>query len=1215
MLHLNFGLDFEALADDLMTRLKAEWADPFDPPVIIFPDLTLEHWFKLKWMTKYGSLANLNTQFLDKFLFNALAGEQPSDETKLKRLPRELMRNMILAWLQMPAGEGRQNWQTLSDEVTNYIQSNNILDETRLFDLANQMTKLFMEYETSRPGAFKTPEGLIQVWQSTDTENTRFFKKAQEEREIWQKTLYQKLFAGNHSVLAQINQSNPVNIEYITVPQLYERCRTNTGNIHFKGASPKPVFLFWHAGMGQFYRVALHEYSKDHEVHAYIQNPCMEFWEDVDHKLHFQRPLLPEGLPLEDRDEFGLETPDNQLLAKWGRGGRDNIKLWCESANYDFDQHYKKLDYEYTSNTQINQPEDSTLHIIQNLIAKRVETPKATLAKDQSLTVTSAPSKIREVENLHTQICQLLKDNADGTKGANIRDILVVAPDINAYRTAIYQVFGAERTQAEENKQHKRSGEMITEPALYIPFTILDGAARESLTARALDALLRITDSRSLSRVEFFELVRNTVVQNVRGIDPDEISAWESWLTDMQVFRDRNIPNGDGADQYKDWQTGLKRLLLARLTDCRVSDGEDILRPFADLESSDNDSLCRFIDAVESLEDLCSKRTQHADGLTLKALDEWFIPTLNSWISMKNAPRMLSAESIIYTSVAESLEMLKIQYRAGIEKIPWKVLAQTLRDAAEGTNYTTGSLFVNGLTFMNFTANRILSTKHIFFLGMDAASFPGRDPANSLDLRTSELWPGDNQNAYKNRYAFLCQLMSTSESIHLSYVSKNLQKDEDFYPSSIINDLFAFCGDHDWSPEELPLDETRPIEDLFTARAFRSQAIYQSMSEGSEEEITFSDEVSPDTRALPERVTLSKLKKYLNDPFQFQVSEILQTDDDDIDPEKIVYEPIDVDNIELLDSIKAVSNIIVMHADDGLSEEEAEQEVERVTQLDVVKQASEAVLNQFMNQLREEGFRTAPIYEKLIKEKIMTGAQNVAIQLLTGHLAQADDDNAIDLILTQELPENRSLPWHLQGQAERHIWSEDTQTFDITSVMLKENKKDKCHRYLNAYVNALALALRKGNNCSDSEMTIHINLHICSTKGKVLYRNFDITPKEAEDILKKIYHYAYVEQFAKAAPMKLIEDNIDKTGASTPQIESFNALKEKLEDKDDVWKNFKKGKIFDLNTDIGYEAHDHSTFVTQWNAVKKQQLGLVQKLKPTCCTLTDAQPAEASSNE
>ena len=33
--------------------------------------------------------------------------------------------------------------------------------------------------------------------------------------------------------------------------------------------------------MGQFYRVILQEYAKTHDVNAYIQNPCMEFWEDT----------------------------------------------------------------------------------------------------------------------------------------------------------------------------------------------------------------------------------------------------------------------------------------------------------------------------------------------------------------------------------------------------------------------------------------------------------------------------------------------------------------------------------------------------------------------------------------------------------------------------------------------------------------------------------------------------------------------------------------------------------------------------------------------------------------------------------------------------------------------------------------------------------------------------------------------------------------------
>lgn len=1188
MLHLNFGLNFEALADDLIDRLKAEWTDPFDPPVIIFPDLALEHWFKLKWMSKESVLANLNTKsvlanlntkFLDKFLFESLAGKPDKAHPKFKRLSGEQLRNMIIAWLQMTDSDHTPNWLTLSDEVTNYIQTGDLPDETRLFDFATQMAKLFMDYETSRPGAFKTKEGFIQTWRNQD--NVYFFKRADQSRENWQRKLYQVLFVGEDSVLAHINREiESLNARYITLPQLYENCRTQTDNIDFQSAPSKPVFIFWHAGMGQFYRVALHEYSKNHEVYAYVQNPCMEFWEDSTNKVLCDKyyPIREDAQLLEASD--GLVSDENALLAKWGRAGRDNIKLWCASVDYDFDFHheYKKFECNYSTDHKYVEQTDNLLHTVQTLVSKRKDN-KETQSSGNSLTMTAAPTKIREVEHLHTQICHLLQE------GANIRDILIVAPDINSYRTSIYQVFGAERTQVEENKQKQRNHEVVDEIALYIPFTIIDGAARESLTARAIDALFHVITNRSLSRLDFFELVRNPLVQNVRGISTEEINAWEGWLTNMQVFRDRDLLTNNGSIQYEDWKNGIKRLLLARLTDNRVQDNDDTLTPYADLESSDSDSLCRFIDAIESLEEFIKKYTDIPSGLSRDKLEDWFIPYLNSWISMNKVPRELSAEGIIYQSVADSIEMLKYQYQAGIENISWKCLEQTIRDAAEGSDYTTGSLFVNGLTFMNFTPNRIIPVKHIFFLGMDAASFPGRDTANSLDLRASEPWPGDNQNAYKNRYAFLCQFMSTSGSIHLSYVNKNLQKDEDFYPSSIINDLLDFCHTNAETINTVPLDETRDIKDLFTKRAFRNKTIYTSMLENSSISVKtiFERTTPPSLNDLPERVTLSKLKKYLNDPFQFRVGELLQTDDE-IDPERIVYEPIDINSIELLVTIKELAQVFIKKAREEISEEEA------IIQEDRIK-------NNFRQELRESGFRTASLYEELIIQKIVYGAENVANLMLTGNLVEADDDNAIDLTIAQEVKYHGELigtkKWQLQGQAEWHKWGPDT--LDITSVIL--GKSDECYRYLTAFVHALALVLKKGreSECMDTET--QVTIHLCGTEAiQVHTKTFSIPPHEAEMLIEHIYRYAYIEQFAKAAPMKILEDSKNDNGELKTKIKSFNDLKDKLEDKyDGPWKYFPKGKIFDLNTDIGYSAHK---FKEEWKAVKDQQLELIEKLKP-----------------
>ena len=979
--------------------------------------------------------------------------------------------------------------------------------------------------------------------------------------------------------------------------------------------------------MGQFYRVALHEYSKTHEVYAYIQNPCMEFWEDVqDRKIIFKHRLTKPDAPNNDDvykqyDEFGLDGPDNALLVKWGRAGRDNIKLWCESVDYDFIFHenYIKFDYAFDHEafddaaSYADLPEsDCTLHKIQHLIAGR-ENTSTPLKTDHSLTITAAPSKIREVEHLHSQICRLLQ-GTDGHAGARLRDILVVAPDIHAYRTAICQIFGAEHTLVEENRQHKHDPEKSPTPALHIPFTIIDGAAIESLTARALDALFRIMGNHTLSRPDFFELVRNPLVQNVRGIQPDEVGAWETWLTNMRVFRDREIPirlqDGEKARlKYDDWKTGIKRLLLSRLTDCRVCDENDILMPYADLESSNNDALCRCIDAIDALEDLCQKCHERQDGLTEDDLDNWLIPYLNAWISMSHAPRELNAENIIYKNVAEALDMLRSQYRVGLEKISWKCIEQTLREAAVSSEYTLGSLFVNGLTFMNFTANRILPIKHIFFLGMDATSFPGRDSENSLDLRLKAPWPGDNKNAYKNRYAFLCQLMNTSESLHMSYVHKNLQKDEEFFPSSIIHDLLDFCDaqaqkeDKANTIDVVPLDETRPIHDLFTARAFRNFKIHQCMTTPTGQPSHFCDAPpAVSLNALPERVSLSKLKKYLDDPFQFRVGELLQTDDADVDPEKLVYEPIDIEKIELLDIIKAASEAILQHVPED-NADTAQQPIDQIIPSDTLRDAIQKTMQGFMKDLRERGFRTAMLYEKQIENKVHQGAIRVSSFLLANNLARLDDDSTIDLVMVQNIYDasGHSLgtkQWQLQGKADWHVWHENQ--LDLAHVSLKAD--DKTYKFLTPFVHALALVLKKGRACDAMDTPIPVSLYNCGIDGSTAHtRTFEITANEAEQTLQKIYRYAYIEQFAKAAPIQLLENKTVKKSGNTedietkPQIHSLDELKEKLGEQQGHWRYFNKGMLFDLNTDIGYTS---GRFEEEWKRVQQKQLELIRKLAP-----------------
>lgn len=1238
MLHLNFGLSFEKLAEDMMDKLMNCWkADPFKPPVVIFPDKTLEQWFKQKWMYKFGVLANLNTKNLEKFLFEALSMDG-EDKPQFICLSKEILQNLILAWLKKDNGRGEENWCTFDlssgNAVRHYLadtKSNaadeiktdkTVPDESRLFDFAAQISRLFLEYEMSRPNAFLYREGIIDTW--SKPENNSFFKNANIEREAWQRTLYKRIFTDDDSVLNYINRvqsERHLNSQFITLPQLFERCRNMQGDVIFDGASDVPVFMFWHAGIGQFYRVALHEYAKMHDIHAYIQNPCLEFWENIqDKKPIFRHPLTKsEGLSFEDCDEIDITKPDNALLAKWGRAGRDNIKLWCESVNYDFtsfdNPELNQNDYIFNAKPLEDEPEisqDTLLHQIQYSVAHCCDQDSIDKFKnDSSLTVHSAPSRIREVEHLHSEICRLLQK-----ENARIQDILIVAPNMNDYRTAIYQIFASERSQAEQIKQDKKNKRNIEnaqelESALYIPFTIIDGEPRESMTAQALNTLFQIGLKGFLSRPEFFELVRNPVVQAVRGITPEEVTAWEKWLSGMGVYRDRMVAEHGSEFHYEDWKIGIKRLLLARLTDCRVQDGDDIMMPYSDIESGNSDSLCHFVDAVDSLENFChSCKERFVHGIDREALDGYIVPLINSWTAMNQVPSELTSESVIYQNVMKNIELMKMQYDVGNEKISLKNLKLSIVNAAQTSHYMVGTLFVNGLTFMNFMENRVIPIKHLFFLGLDAAAFPGRDVQNSLDLRMGNMWPGDNQNAAKNRYAFLGQMMSTSESLHLSYVNKDLQKDEEFFPSSIIKDLFKFISQSETESRTaaaIPLDEERDINELFTSRSLRNYNLYRRMKDAgkhvtTDEKSYFDNERNPffnvahDKHLLPERVSLSKLKAYLDDPFQFRIGALFQTGNDDIDPQKTSFEPVDLDNIELIEIIKIVAQMLIRKSDNynNMGFNEIDQ-TGRITENIVILSseewdaAIERVMDRFMKDLRESGFRVNYIYEDLLKRKIRCSSKRIAEQMMEYRLVDFDDDNAVNLSIVQDLGNDESKTWMLQGTADWHAWGNESPTLMITSVGLGKN--DGTYRYIKSYVCALALIIQKSRHDSLYQGDVSVELYACCMDAyEPFNKKFSISAERAEEILKEIYREAYILQYAKASPIKLLEDK---------NIKSFSDLEEELtKDENGVWKYFSKRRQFDLKTDIGYDAFNLEAFVSQWNDAKVLRKALIYPLEP-----------------
>ncbi len=1209
MLYLKFALNLENLADKMIDAVSDAWTNPFEAPAVIFPDPKLEQWFRLKWVQKKKSLIGFKSMMIDRFLMEILIG----DDTHKQKLHAEMLRNVILAHL-VKETDGVPNYMRMDDEVKRYLVIDGTLDETHLFDFASKMASLFLEYETSRPKDFirrangSSAPGILEKWKQDHLDD--FFGIANHDiakREAWQRELYSAIFhehQGKPSLLTEVfdNEAKRKGIErteYLTIPYLYKACQDDKGNVtfHTEHIGNTPLFIFGLGGMGQFYRVILQKYAETHDVYAYIQNPCMEFWEDtstvhdqnanihrnwksrdgqwkdngtsldnVREKMSVDYSNAGESTDVDDISEYSNEEAEaeNTLLCNWGRSGRDNIKLWCQAVNYDFD--FSMSGREDDNRTAQDLPQDTLLHKVQYAIANRINTlPNFTAsdckAHDFSLDITAAPTKIREIEALHTNISKLMQ------KGARVNDILVVSPALDDYRTAIKTIFD----QTPEKKKY--AGENEKEGFLHIPFAIVDSPARSSLTENVLDNLFTILEQGTITRPTFFELLRNPVVQLTRHITDEDVSNWESWIEATNIYRDRE-------QKKEDWMSGVRRLLLAKMTKNPVefSDGEFL--PYADMATSDNSSLCKFVECIESLkkwmefagckqnvkhEIVCENRIENLDKLC---------DFINEWLSMASSPDGFASERIIVNNVTQSIEGLRNQMDAGLQSISWKVVKQTLLNAAQSSAYSCGSLFVNGITFMNFIPNRIIPVKHLFFIGGDSMNFPGAKQQNTLDLRKScRPWPGDDSPIAKRRYAFLCQLMSTSESFHISYVNQDIRKDAELYPTSVVNDIRKFLVNavnsktdvsnekvsqsDAWPENKISLDETRSFEDLFTQKSLRNKRAFLNMMQdgyahANPETDAIESASNNITAKLPERVSIYMLSSFLKDPFQFRISQML-ADSDSEDPEKEMFEPVQLDALKKSTLLKMTLAAELSNKSDELEKFKKESKLKGGTPDGIFgdKLSSEIEANK---KIITDNMGEALV--KKIKESWCYQAKIEDIQF-----ERSDSEK-----------------WTLSGSLD---WSDSSDLDKITEMIsiTSSNKKPTIDNFLTPYIRALAVIAQRSNKAEMAEQEQSIKISVFhSEKGKdPTTSTVKMTPKKATETLQEIYTEAFGSEtrkpYFKAVPAKLTDTNMD----------TIRTYKDKLIN--GPWEHFEKKKLFDPTTDVGFEADD---FTKQWEeAIKK----------------------------
>lgn len=1160
MLHLKFALNLEHLADEMIKEISKKWTDPFNAPVVIFPDPKLEQWFKLRWLKKKGVLANLNKCTIDQFLLEILVG----DNKQSKKLSSDMLAIVIMAYLLKENESGEPNYKSIDKKGTlaKYLETNGKQDLGRLYDLANKLAGLFLEYETSRPKQFLQNEyntganGILDYW-SEDLLNTTglkdFFVKEKAdgkfepvENESWERELYSKIFhnAKTKSLLTEVFENadresgSTKKTQYLTLPFLYRDCLDSSNTPHFNYKSNAPVFIFGLSGMGQFYRVVLREFSKQYDVHAYIQNPCMKFWEDLDTSR-----LVPKVKTTHVEDKI-TETEDyirddeNTLLRLWGKSGRDNIKLWCLTDDYsscDFNEgeRLSLLDKKQ------GKP-DTLLHAVQYLVSNRENTfeegPFKKEANDASITVTAAPSKLREIEALHSSICKLLLN------GVKANEILVVSPNLQEYSPFIYQIFD----------QAKMAAENGDKSIIHIPYTILDSISKDSLTGSLIETLFQVHDTKSVSRPDFFNLVRNPVVQAARSITPNMVSVWETWVTDMNIYRDR--PN----EGFMPWLQGVKRMLLSRLTSATIERPEGTCTPYANMDSSNDAVLLKFINTIEDLEKWTSAFSDRLTPSDVETLFDMF----NSWARTGNVSDDLVGEKAAYHEICKAINRLKYFFLANQESIPVDIVRRTLLQASSVSEYSFGNLFVNGITFMKFAPNRIIPVKHLFFIGADVDHFPKENSYNTLDLRTLvRPWPGDDSNTNRNRYAFLCQLMSTTEGFHISYQNMDLSKDSEIYPSPVINDLKNFI-DGFAAPESLttynvPLDEIRSKDSLFTRRGRRyMESITLLWNPTQADTGDFANAGTTYTELkTPDKVTVSNLKKYLKDPFQFYVERLINISEIEDDPTEINVEPIALNKLDESTYLKEV-----VHINRGLNKIFANEET-------------------YFKSLYDQDRIPHGSFGAGITEAISQKAAKINAEL--DKFFPQDKYTFQPIQLNENYSIEQGDEFTLQGNIPlAFISNENARECVVVEISNSSNNgKDK---FLAPYIEALSLIASKKMD----KVGLFVAAGKCSKQEQFdkVFTELDIDSTSARKILCDIYDNAYVTCQKKVLPIDLL----------SKKLGSLEELKMELDNGDGrgCWEYFAGKDIFidDLANVSGYST---TNFESEWDEARNKQIALL----------------------
>jgi exodeoxyribonuclease V gamma subunit len=794
----------ERLFERLAAVLAVPPADPLATEVIVVQNAGMARWLSQRIALDAGIAANIRFPLPARFIWQVLAGQLtlPEDRGDFDR--------PVLRW---------RIFQTLAEgglagfpEPAAYLRGDR--DGCKTLQLAEKAADLFDQYLVYRPD-------MLLAWESGKDGG-------------WQAELWRMLAAGRGPHRARLLQ-------------LF-RDKLRTGGITAAGL-PQRISLFGLSTLAPVYLEILTAVSAVTDVHLFHLSPCRHYWGDLASNAEMARRRAG-WRQRNSPDVSGYFDEGNPLLASLGKAGREFAQLLAG------------LEGEEEECFQAPAA-DSMLGLLQRDILELENhaapgSGKVTVAAaDRSVQVHVCHSRLREVQVLHDALLRLFAGDSCLTP----RDILVMAPDIEAYGPAIQAVFDS----AAEGK--------------FIPWSLADRMLRaEQPLAEAFLTLLDLPGSRC-SAPAVLAFLEQDAVRRRFDLDEDGLATIRRWLREAGIRwaldQEQRRQQGLDMDDLHSWAFGMRRLFLGYFSggDAPLFKG---IAPCGPISAGDAILLGRLAEFLDRLRQagrsLSAEQTPAAWAeALLKLLADFFDPG-----DSEEAQQSLQ-------SLREAICALADDCRTGGVNRPISPAALRRYFRQELSVAAGGQAFLSGrVTFCNMVPMRSIPFAVICLLGMNDTDYPRHQNRVSFDMIAADPRPGDRNRRDDDRYLFLESLLSARRIFYLSWIGRDQLDNRYRPPSVVVAELLDYlqraCITEEGEPVSLQVEH--PLQP-FSPRCFDGHAGPASYAEEwhpgeeAEREPVFVPGPLPDIGEAGGAVDLRQLKRFWAHPVRFFLQERL----------------------------------------------------------------------------------------------------------------------------------------------------------------------------------------------------------------------------------------------------------------------------------------------------------------------------------------------------